>query len=132
MHVTLVGAGNMGFAMLRAWAKTNEYRLSVVEPNDTLLKRAEGLGARPLIQRASSTTVEEQIDVLIIATKPQTVPEAIALHSPLLSESALIISVAAGVTISSMSSQVPRPVPIIRAMPNTPAGPNAKAWNSTW
>ncbi|MGR9459416.1 pyrroline-5-carboxylate reductase (plasmid) [Rhizobium leguminosarum] len=120
-HVTLVGAGNMGFAMLRTWTALDEFKVSVVEPNPELLNRAVAAGATPLSTTRSGPGSHNEIDVLVIATKPQMVSEVIAHHAGRLSKEALIVSVAAGVRIASMSEPLSAATAIIRAMPNTPA-----------
>jgi len=114
-HVTLIGAGNMGFAMLRGWMTLDGYTFSVVEPDDALRKRAQDAGARVL------TDASEPIAVLVIATKPQLVAQVVRTHQHRLAPDGLIISVAAGISIQTIASQLDQPVAIIRAMPNTPA-----------
>ena len=120
LHITLVGAGNMGFAMLRAWTKLEGYTYSVVEPNEALLQRAMALGAKALVEPTDGNA-GVPIDVLVIAAKPQVVAEAMDRYAPRLSEKGLVVSVAAGVRIEAMASRIDRPVAMIRAMPNTPA-----------
>lgn len=57
--------------------------------------------------------------IVLIAVKPALVPDTLAGLAPGLDPSALVISVAAGVTTGTMESIVANPV--LRAMPNTPA-----------
>ncbi|MGO7136366.1 pyrroline-5-carboxylate reductase [Rhizobium leguminosarum] len=136
-HIVLVGAGNMGFAMLRTWSKTKEHRFTAVEPNEALRTRAAGLGIQAF---ASPEQLPDGslIDVLVIATKPQMVGDVVARYARNLAPDALVISVAAGIGISTMRECAGRPVAIIRAMPNTPAAigegmivccPNSEASN---
>ena len=60
-------------------------------------------------------------DVVLVAVKPAYVVETLKEVSGELSSDALIISVAAGITNSSMQAAVPDSVRVIRSMPNTPA-----------
>lgn len=115
LHVTLVGAGNMGFAMLRAWTKLDGFTVSVIEPDKALLDRALAHGAKALADPAGAP-----IDVLVLATKPEMVAEVIDRYATRLSTTGLVVSVAAGVRIGCMAARIGRPVAIIRAMPNTP------------
>jgi len=135
LHVTLVGAGNMGFAMLRGWTQLQGYRFSVVEPDAALLARAQDAGAQVL--DASSAAA----DVLVLATKPQIVAQVVQQHKHRLAPDGLIVSIAAGVSIRTIATQLGRPAAIIRAMPNTPAAigqgmivccPNAQAQNTRY
>jgi len=130
LHVALVGAGNMGFAMLRGWAGRQDYVLSVVEPNAALRQRARDAGAQDLDETRTA------VDVLVIATKPQMVAQVVAQHQHRLAPDGLIVSIAAGVSIHVIAAQLDRPAAIIRAMPNTPSAigqgmivccPNAQA-----
>ena len=62
-----------------------------------------------------------EIDVLVMAVKPQIFESACEAIKPLLSESTLIVSIAAGKTIQEFQSFFSERQPTIRAMPNTPA-----------
>jgi pyrroline-5-carboxylate reductase len=119
-HIILVGAGNMGFSMLSTWSKMTEHRFTAVEPNQALRDRAASLGVETYSSpdELSAGTI---IDVLVIATKPQTVGDVVARYASSLANDALLISVAAGVGIGDMGVRAERPVAIIRAMPNMPA-----------
>jgi pyrroline-5-carboxylate reductase len=118
-HIVLVGAGNMGFALLHGWVKLESHRFSVVEPNDALRERASSLAVDAYA--SPDDLPGTPIDILVVATKPQTVSAVVARYAGQLAPDGLIISVAAGVGIDAMSSHVGRPVALIRAMPNTPA-----------
>ncbi|KQW72467.1 pyrroline-5-carboxylate reductase [Ensifer sp. Root127] len=119
-HVLLVGAGNMGFAMLRSWVTLGNHRFTVVESNEALRKRAEELGV-VACSPTDDLPADKEIDILVIATKPQIVGEAVARYLPKLAANGLIISVAAGVNIKAIMSRGEKPVAVIRSMPNTPA-----------
>jgi len=117
--LVLVGAGNMGFAMLSKWATGPKYELVAIEPNVDLRARAMALGVSTYASPEEIPGIE--IDILVIATKPQMVGDVVARYSPLLSNDAMVISVAAGIGLETMSDRVGRAVAIVRAMPNTPA-----------
>ena len=59
-------------------------------------------------------------EVVILAVKPQTMPDVLHEIGVALGR-ALVISIAAGVTIRSIGEQAPGAKRIVRAMPNTPA-----------
>jgi pyrroline-5-carboxylate reductase len=59
-------------------------------------------------------------DVVVVAVKPADVGAALEQASTSLGESALVISIAAGVRIGIVEAAVPGR-PVVRAMPNTPA-----------
>ena len=64
----------------------------------------------------------DEADVIIMATKPYLITEVLeSLVAPQLKPSALIISVAAGITTANMEAALKLGNPVVRAMPNTPA-----------
>lgn len=116
MRLQIVGGGKMGEALLggvlsSGWAEPNE--VAVVELS--MERREELANAYPGL--VLSDQVEPGVDA-IIAVKPQYVAEvARALGE---AAAARILSVAAGVTLSTMESMAPE-ARIVRCMPNTPA-----------
>jgi len=59
-------------------------------------------------------------DVLILAVKPQQMPDVLAALTPHIRREQLVISIAAGITLRWLESRL-RLTPVIRAMPNLPA-----------
>lgn len=71
---------------------------------------------------SANISAVDQADIVIVATKPMYVCDVLeSLTEPQLKAEALIISVAAGITTSSMQAALPQGNPVVRAMPNTPA-----------
>jgi pyrroline-5-carboxylate reductase len=60
-------------------------------------------------------------DIVVVAVKPHMVPDLLTEIAASLEPGALVISVAAGVTIATFESLLPESVFVIRSMPNTPA-----------
>jgi pyrroline-5-carboxylate reductase len=131
--ILLIGAGRMGSALLRGWAKKN---LSVVavEPNPPAhLKRLKGISVVRALAQAKG-----HFRACVIALKPQVLRNEAASLKPLADAGALMISIAAGTTTKLMKKAWGPNARIVRAMPNTPgsighgisalyAGPNAGA-----
>jgi pyrroline-5-carboxylate reductase len=69
----------------------------------------------------SNSQLPRRASTLILAVKPQSVPEVLPDIAPLLKPHHLLISICAGVPLSYLQSFFPRPVRMVRAMPNTPA-----------
>jgi len=117
--VILVGCGNMGFAMLEGWMKLGgDTSFHVVEPNDGLRERAAGVGAASY---ANVSAVPEGLapDLVFLAVKPQVMDQVAPDYAQF--SGATFVSIAAGVTLSSLASWVGQDAAIIRTMPNTPA-----------
>ena len=119
--IVLIGAGNMGFAMLTGWLRKDPALIvHVVEPFEPFQTRARQVGARPvatLAELPSGLTA----DLVVLAVKPQMVALVLADCTSLAERGATFVSVAAGITINAMARPLPQDTPIIRCMPNTPA-----------
>ena len=59
--------------------------------------------------------------LVVLAVKPYLVPEVLAEVAGDLAPDAIVVSVAAGVTVATMEAEVPESVAVVRTMPNTPA-----------
>jgi pyrroline-5-carboxylate reductase len=118
MNMLLVGAGRMGLALLRGWLKNGVKPIAVVEPSPSAeLRRLAKAKKISLFFTSSQVTARPAICVL--AVKPQILKgEAATLAG--FSRSALMISIAAGISISALTKAWGAKARIIRAMPNTP------------
>jgi pyrroline-5-carboxylate reductase len=101
--IWLLGAGNMGGALLSRWQAEDMGPVAVIDP-------AVG-GAAPADGRP---------DVLVLAVKPQVWRAAVAPLVDRVGPLTLVVSVMAGVTTADLASLFTGS-PIVRAMPNTPA-----------
>lgn len=118
--VVLVGAGNMGGAMLRGWvaAGLSGADIRIVDPNPSpeMLAYCEASGI--LIDAAASSDVKAGI--LFVAVKPQAMAVVLPTLRPLVDAQTVVVSVAAGTTIDTLRDGLGAEA-IVRAMPNTPA-----------
>ena len=111
--LVVVGGGRMGEALLGGLvaAGWSPAELAVVEPvaarREELVKRFEGVDVS-----AEPVTA----DGAVIAVKPGDVTGAIRA-----AKAGRILSIAAGVTIAALEDAAGKGVPVVRAMPNTPA-----------
>jgi pyrroline-5-carboxylate reductase len=123
--IAILGTGSMGGAILSGLTTPDvqvDGRIRVT--NRTVAK------ARPLSSAAvESFALEETPDanlravsgagIVLLGVKPAMVPDLLREVAPALEPGAIVVSVAAGVTIATMETLVPAVV--LRAMPNTPA-----------
>lgn len=108
----LVGAGNMGGAMLRRWidAGTDPATVTVVDPGTPDLPAGiRHLGVPP---------IEAEPDVLLLAVKPQLLDAVAPTWADV--PAALMVSILAGVDVASLRARFPRARAVVRAMPNLP------------
>lgn len=114
-----IGCGTMGGAIMAALSKRLDgakYDFCGCNRSQAKMEPLRGLGIRPLPGPAE---VAAESDLLIIAVKPHQVANLLPLVRPALSEKKIVISLAAGVSLSALGAL--GPVPVARCMPNTPA-----------
>lgn len=120
--ISFIGAGNMarsliggliaaGFSAKHIWA-TNPIRSLL-----TQLKNEFNIHITTDNKEAAAIA-----DVIVLCVKPKEVaPLCAELKTSLTHRGALIISIAAGITIDSITQWLGKSLPIVRTMPNTPA-----------
>ncbi|MGK7345281.1 MAG: pyrroline-5-carboxylate reductase [Candidatus Nitrospinota bacterium M3_3B_026] len=120
--ITVIGSGFMGGSLVRGLVKSGAAEAANVMAADSrpepLEKLASELGVRTSTDNAEAAAFG---DIVILAVKPGTAPAVAAEAEPSLGREKLVISVAAGVSLSSLSSWLPAGARIVRAMPNVAA-----------
>ncbi|SJZ95133.1 pyrroline-5-carboxylate reductase [Consotaella salsifontis] len=116
--VLLVGAGNMGGALLSGWMAAG------IEPGRvTMLDPKPGATVAAFTERGVHHVTEvpaATFDIVILAIKPQMMATVLPGLAPVLKEETLVVSIAAGTTIAFIEGHLGQH-PTVRAMPNTPA-----------
>ena len=117
----MLGGGRMGTALVSGLLESglDPDSLSVAEADParrrTLETELTGVRVGP-----SASWVVGEADVVVVAVKPADVTEVLEGALATLAPDALVVSIAAGVTIAELEAAVPGR-PVVRAMPNTPA-----------
>ena len=117
MKIALIGAGNMGEAILAGSHRKQQFL--VCEPNkarQVFLRRR-----RYRCVFGALDIVALNADVILLAVKPQDFPEVLAELARVPMKGKLIISVAAGITTRYIERALRQPVRVVRVMPNLPA-----------
>ncbi|MET4156591.1 pyrroline-5-carboxylate reductase [Agromyces sp. PvR057] len=70
---------------------------------------------------AANRTAVAGAKIVVVAVKPAMVPDLLREVADALEPDAVVVSVAAGVTVATFESLLPSSVAVIRSMPNTPA-----------
>ena len=118
--VVLVGAGNMGGAMLRGWISGGmpTTNVQVLDPSPPDQMRAY-LNDSGITYHSSPDSLKPP-DVLLLAVKPQVMDKVAGSVSSLAGPNTVAVSVAAGKRLATISEPLGAAA-CIRAMPNTPA-----------
>lgn len=113
--LVLLGCGKMGGALLQGWLNAGlaAERASIIEPVPAPWLLEQGVDLNP-VKLPDAT-------VAVIAVKPQMIGEAAPQLRALAGRGTVFLSIAAGTTIAEFEALFGADVPIIRAMPNTPA-----------
>ncbi len=123
----------MGEAMLAATLDKKLAAPDDIVVSDISAPRLNALKARYGV--AVTESPEEAVkgwDVIVLAVKPQNIPEVLAALKRKLATGQLVLSIAAGVKISTINSGLDHDC-VVRAMPNTPAqvGWGITGWTAT-
>ena len=120
----LIGAGNMGGALLKGWlaAGLGEDAVIIIDPVGAVaIHQNLNLKAAKVFEDLSQMGEIPAPAVVVFAVKPQFMTDVFELgdHIPL--ANTLLLSIAAGTRISHFEKRFGEDTAIIRAMPNTPA-----------
>jgi len=126
--IAILGAGSMGRAILSGLLKpgivvdggirlTNRSAAKAAELADMPGVIAYATEAAPEANRSAVNGA----GIVLVAVKPTMVPDLLAEIAEALAPGALVISVAAGVTMATFEAALPASVAVVRSMPNTPA-----------
>lgn len=83
--------------------------------------RADELRSLYGVEVTENVDAARRASVVVLVVKPNDVPALVDDVASVLTTDHLVVSVAAGVRTSSIESRLPVGIPVIRAMPNTPA-----------
>jgi pyrroline-5-carboxylate reductase len=120
-HIAVLGGGRMGAALvaglLEGGFEADQLAIAEMDPGRRRVLEDELAGVRV---GPSASWVVGEADVVIVAVKPGDVATVLEGALSVLGEEALVLSIAAGVSIAALEAAVPGR-PVVRAMPNTPA-----------
>jgi pyrroline-5-carboxylate reductase len=126
-HITFIGGGNMGRALIGGLLASglSAKQMAVVEPFTATAEKLKADFSLDIINSIEQLHYDSKLEhVVVMAVKPQDFKQVALSLAPHLKTIAanrlLIISIAAGIRLSSMASWLGHSH-CVRAMPNTPA-----------
>ncbi len=118
-RIGLIGAGNIGTAFVQGWLRADSAMASRIAVTDAFPEAAEKLASRTGVRSAGSNQdLVRESDLVLLAVKPQDVEAALAGAVPLFGRGKILVSVAAGRTITFLETLFSEDVPVFRLMPN--------------
>lgn len=120
--IAFIGAGNMAFSIIGGLVKQGYDHSRIWATNlteDTLKDVKQSFNVNTTTDNA---TAVNEADVVVLSVKPQVMKEVVqSLAETFKSQKPLIISIAAGITATTLQEWIGAPSAIVRCMPNTPA-----------
>lgn len=121
LKISVLGCGNMGQALVRGLVEKSVYPQSI-SVYDVDAKKAEALRKEASVKVAKSGRLCATLaDVVILAVKPQILPDVVKDISTVVGKDTLVLSIAAGVSVARIEQSFKKPACVVRAMPNMPA-----------
>ncbi len=138
----IVGAGNMAEAIVRGVVRAKVLKAKAIlaaDPSADRRRVLEGLGAAATADNSAAAACPR----VLLAVKPQVLPDVLSEIVPAVGAEATVISIAAGVTTAAIDRGLGGRGRIVRVMPNTPMlvgcgasaiapGPRATAAELDW
>ncbi|GAA6135422.1 pyrroline-5-carboxylate reductase [Oceaniserpentilla sp. 4NH20-0058] len=120
--IAFIGGGNMATAILGGLIE-NGYNSQNILVSDSSQEKLVQLKDQFKVQTFNDNqAAAEQADIIMLAVKPQVMQQVIApLATTFKNKKPLIISIAAGISLESLSKWTDPSLAIVRCMPNTPA-----------
>jgi len=121
-RLAVLGAGKLGGILLRAYLKQGLFAPKRVFASVKHSERAALLNKELGVSvAADNRKAARGADIVLLCVKPQVVGDVLKEIASELNDETLVISVAASVPTSYIEQHLGSGVPVIRAMPNTPA-----------
>jgi pyrroline-5-carboxylate reductase len=128
LRIGFLGAGKMATALTRGWIQANLTMPDMVLASDpfesarTIFTKETGA-----VAVSDNRQVVTASDVLILAVKPQNMQALLGEIRPILTKKHLIVSIAAGISLTQISEELGSEIRLVRVMPNAPCQVGASA-----
>ena len=126
--LAFLGAGSMGGAILQGVVASGVPVTGGIVATNRTREKADALASLPGVTSlaldenpAGNVEAVGAARLVLIGVKPAMVPDLLREIAPALRDDAIVVSLAAGVTLATFTEQLGERARSIRAMPNTPA-----------
>ena len=120
--LAVLGAGKMGEALIAGLVASGWRKPEDIVATARTSERLDALAASYSVRTTTSNPeAVGDAEVVILAVKPQDAEALLADVSPHLDDSHTLLSVVAAISTAFIEARIQAPVPVVRAMPNTPS-----------
>lgn len=126
--IAFLGAGSMARAVLAGLLQPHVTVAGGIRATNRSEARAAEFADEPRVTAYSTETdaaanrrAVDGAKLVVVAVKPAMVPDLLDEIADALEPGAIVVSVAAGVTVATFEAHLPAHVSVVRTMPNTPA-----------
>lgn len=118
--IVFCGGGNMAEGIMRGLLNNGVAAPENITVSELYPARCEYLSSTyGVFALTDAAAAIKEADVIIIAVNPSQVPNVTKVLKTLINEKTIVLSIAAGVTIATLESQVGSDKKVLRVMPNT-------------
>ena len=120
INIGFIGAGNMGFAIMKCIAQSSlgdSVKLHAYDPVQESLSRLAPYGVEAC---ASEQEIMEKCTYVFLAVKPQIIEGVLETVAPFTKNETIFVSIAAGITAEFIASKTIPDAKVVLVMPNTP------------
>jgi pyrroline-5-carboxylate reductase len=122
MRIAVIGSGKMGGILVQAFLRAGLVPRTHLAATVAHEERAAALsGQFGITVTTGNLVAAAAADVILLGVKPQQMEDVVRAIAPALTPEKLLISFAASVKTSAIEAAAGLDIPVLRAMPNTPA-----------
>ena len=122
LRIAVLGAGKMGGILLQAFLRSGLFTAEQIAVTVAHQVRAEALTKQfGLAVTTDNLRAVQGADIVLLAVKPTQVVQLVREVAPSLKQGVFLLSIAASVKTTAIEEAAEGLMPVIRAMPNTPA-----------
>lgn len=122
MKYGFIGLGNMASAIIRGMVRSGRFPEGSILGFNRSIGKTEALAAEVgLVPMPDIPTLVRESDVVVLAVKPQMMPDVLPLAAPAVTADKTVITIAAGKPAAYYEAAFGAGIPVVRVMPNISA-----------
>lgn len=118
--IGFIGVGNMATAIIGGMLDSGFASPKNIFIHDFCIEKCNDFADRGVIVCDSNADVTEKSDIIVVAVKPQNYAEVLQSLCDIDCSEKIFVSIAAGISIDFVRTQLNQKVKVVRVMPNTP------------